>query len=51
MFLVIAFRKQFKNITLIPFLELFGHEHKFETQFENFLKNVFPKVIWRSFYI
>ncbi len=31
MVLFIAFIKKFKNITLIPFLELFGQEHKFET--------------------
>jgi hypothetical protein len=37
MFLIIAFRKSFMNVTLIHFLELFGHEYKFETWFENFL--------------
>jgi hypothetical protein len=37
MFLIIVFRKSFKNIILVPFFELFGHEHKFETWFENFL--------------
>jgi hypothetical protein len=30
-FLIIAFRKSFKIVTLIPFLGLFGHVHKFET--------------------
>ncbi len=31
MFLIIAFRKKFKNVILVSFLKLFGHEHKFET--------------------
>ncbi len=31
MFLIIAFKKRFKNITLVPFLELFSQEQKFET--------------------
>jgi hypothetical protein len=50
MFLIISFRKSFKNIMLVSFLELFGHEHKFETWFENFFKNFFPKVILKSLY-
>jgi hypothetical protein len=50
MLLVIAFKKSLKNVTLVAFLELFGHEQNFETQFEIFLENVFPKVIWKSFY-
>jgi hypothetical protein len=28
MFLIIAFRKSFKNVTLVIFLKLFGSEHK-----------------------
>ncbi len=31
MFLIISFRKMFMNIVLVPFFELYGHEHKFET--------------------
>ncbi len=31
MFLIIAFIKKFKNVTLVPFLEIFNHEHKFKT--------------------
>jgi hypothetical protein len=31
MFLIIAFKKSFGNITLIFFHELFGQERKFET--------------------
>jgi hypothetical protein len=31
MFLIIAFRKSFKNVTPIVFFKLFGQEHKFET--------------------
>ncbi len=31
MFLIFAFRKSFKNVMLVPFLELFGQKHKFET--------------------
>jgi hypothetical protein len=31
MFLIIAFGKSFKNVTLVLFLELFGQEHKFGT--------------------
>ncbi len=31
MFLIITFRKKFRNVTLFFFLELFGHEHKFGT--------------------
>jgi hypothetical protein len=31
-FIIIAFRKSFKNITLVFFLELSNHEYKFETQ-------------------
>jgi hypothetical protein len=30
-FLIIAFRKSFRNVTLVPFLRFFGHVHKFET--------------------
>jgi hypothetical protein len=41
MFLIIAFKKSFKNITLVPFVEFFGQEHKFETWFEIFLRNFF----------
>jgi hypothetical protein len=50
MLLIIAFINKFKNITLIPFLEFFGQEHKFETWFKKFLENVFLKVILKSFY-
>jgi hypothetical protein len=46
MFLIITFRKKFKNITLAPFFELFGQEHKFETWFYNFFRNFCPKVIY-----
>ncbi len=31
MFVIIALKKNFKNIALVPFFELFGQEHKFET--------------------
>jgi hypothetical protein len=31
MFLIIAFKKNVKNVKLILFLELFDEEHKFET--------------------
>jgi len=31
MFLIIAFIKKFKNVALVPFLEIFSHEHKFKT--------------------
>ncbi len=31
MFLIIAFRKSFKNVTQVPFYEFVGHEYKFET--------------------
>jgi hypothetical protein len=48
--IIIAFRKKFKNITLVPFLEHFGREHKFETRFDNFPRNIYPKVIFMSFY-
>jgi len=37
MFLIIAFKICFKNVTPIFSLELFGHEHKFEISFINFL--------------
>jgi hypothetical protein len=50
MFLIIAFKKSFENITLVPCFELFGHEHKFKTWFENFLGIFFLIVIWKSFY-
>jgi hypothetical protein len=29
--------KSFKNVALVSFFELFTHEQKFETRFENFL--------------
>jgi hypothetical protein len=51
MFLIITFRKSFKNVITIPFFELFGQEHKFETWFENFLGDFFLKVILRSLYL
>jgi hypothetical protein len=35
---------------MVPLLEYFDHKHKFETLFENFLGNFFPKVILKSFY-
>jgi hypothetical protein len=50
MFLIIAFRKSFKNVMLGFFLELFSQEHKFETWFMIFFMIFFPKVIWKSFY-
>jgi hypothetical protein len=31
MFLIIAFIKSFKNEMLVVFLDIFGHENKFET--------------------
>ncbi len=31
MFIIIAFIKHFKNVTLDIFFEHFGHDHKFET--------------------
>jgi hypothetical protein len=31
MFLTIAFKKSFKNVMLVPFLELFNYKQKFET--------------------
>ncbi len=40
MFLIIAFKNSFKNVTLVPFLELFGHGHKFENDF---------KFVWKCF--
>jgi len=43
MLLIIAFIKSVKNVALVLFLELFGHEHKFETWFENFLGIFFLK--------
>jgi hypothetical protein len=43
MFLIIAFIKSFTNEMLIVFLDIFGHEHKLETWFENFLAIFFPK--------
>jgi hypothetical protein len=33
MFLIIAFKKSFKNVKLVPFIELFDQKHKFETWF------------------
>jgi hypothetical protein len=45
MFLIIAFRKCFRNVTLVFFFEHFGQEHKFETWFENFLGIFFLEVI------
>jgi hypothetical protein len=41
MFLIIAFKKKFTNVMLVPFLELFGQEHNFETWFENVFGNFF----------
>jgi hypothetical protein len=41
MFLIIAFIKSFKNEMLVVFLDIFGHENKFETSFENFFGNLF----------
>ncbi len=35
---------------LVVFIDIFGHEHKFETWFENFLGIFFPKLILKSFY-
>jgi hypothetical protein len=49
MFLIIAFIKSFRNVTLVSFLEFFGHEHKFETSFENFLGNLFLKKLGSNF--
>ncbi len=50
MFLIIAFRKSFKNVTLVIFLELFGQEQKFETCFEIFLGIFFSNVILKSLF-
>jgi hypothetical protein len=36
MFLIISFRKSFRNVMVFPFLELFGEKHKFETCFGKF---------------
>jgi hypothetical protein len=44
MFLIITFIKSFTNIVLVPFLEFFGQEYKFETWFEIFLGKFFFKV-------
>jgi hypothetical protein len=51
MFLIIAFRKSFKNKILIFFFQLFGQEHEFETWFVNFLMNIFLTVIWKSLFL
>jgi hypothetical protein len=40
MFLIIAFLGMY---AWLPFLELFGQEHKFETWIENFLGNCFSQ--------
>jgi hypothetical protein len=50
MLLIIAFIKNFKNIVMVPFLEIFClncfvQEHKFETWFEILLGNFFLKLI------
>jgi len=52
MFLIIAFKKSFKNVILVPFLELFGQEHIFEvTWFENlFFENNLKIIIFLNFY-
>ncbi len=34
MFLIIAFRKSFKNVTLVPFLKLFVKNKKLRHNFE-----------------
>jgi hypothetical protein len=43
MFLIIAFRKKLKNVMLVFLFELFDHEHKFETWFENVFEIFFLK--------
>jgi hypothetical protein len=37
-FLIIAFRKKFKNVIIFTFLECFGQEHKFAICFNFFLR-------------
>jgi len=49
MFLIISFRKSFKNIMLVLFFELFGQDHKFETRFEIFFEIFFSNVNVKSF--
>jgi hypothetical protein len=49
MFLIIAFKKSFRNVTLVLFFEFFDQKHKFGTWFMNFFMNFFSKVIWKSF--
>jgi hypothetical protein len=51
MFLIIAFRKSFKNVALVFFLELYGQKHKFESWFEIFLMIFFAKVIRKSLFL
>jgi hypothetical protein len=41
MFLIIAFKKGFENVTLVIFFDFFGHEHKFKTDLRIFLGIVF----------
>jgi hypothetical protein len=43
MFLIIALKKSLKNVMLLPFFELFGQKHKFETWFGNFFRN--PSIV------
>jgi hypothetical protein len=45
MFLIIAFRKSFKNVTLVFFLELSDQEQKFGTLFMNLFMNFYKKLI------
>jgi hypothetical protein len=47
MFLIIAFTKSFKNVTMFSWN--FGQEHKFEKYFGFFLNFFFLKYIWRYF--
>jgi hypothetical protein len=49
MLLITTFRKSFKNV-MCGNLSLNFLVKKFETWIENFPGNVFPKVIWKSFY-
>jgi cell division septal protein FtsQ len=50
MFIIIAFRKSFKNVALFFSLEYYTQEHKFETWFDNLFMIFFLKVIWKSLY-
>jgi hypothetical protein len=50
MFLIVAFRKSFRNVMLVLFLELFGLKKKFEIRFEIFFKGDFEIIPFILFY-